>query len=186
MDVAINAPLIGWQILYGRHRLLCQVLLRGDLLWPSHEPAASAIRRQISLLKASVMISNSSLAPDLWPLAEHQAWFTGWAYCVFFPLNENWSCLIAFSACEDLKQRKTLLGVKIFPYKWRKLWGHLFLKCLKSDVSLSTFLAHDRSPKITAVRAVTEPSEQKKRVTARWEKCITGGRGDPNWCVWDE
>lgn len=146
------------------------------------------------------MISNSSLAPDLWPLGERLARFAGWAFCVCFLLNENWSYLIAFSTCEDLKQRKTLQGEKswneafsahgqtgwiiaTFPYKWCKLWWHLFLKCLKCDVSLSTFPAHDRSPKITAVRAVTEPSEQKKRVTARWEKCITGGRGDPNWCV---
>lgn len=29
----------------------------------------------------------------------------------------------------------------------------------------------------------TEQTEQKTKVTGRWEKCITDSRGDPNWCV---
>lgn len=30
---------------------------------------------------------------------------------------------------------------------------------------------------------MTEQTEQKTKLTGRWEKCITGSRGDPNWCV---
>lgn len=32
-------------------------------------------------------------------------------------------------------------------------------------------------------RPMTEQTEQKTQLTGRWEKCITGSRGDPNWCV---
>lgn len=32
-------------------------------------------------------------------------------------------------------------------------------------------------------RPTTEQTKQKTKLTARWEKCITGSRGDPNWCV---
>lgn len=31
--------------------------------------------------------------------------------------------------------------------------------------------------------AMTEQTEQKTELTGRWEKCITGSREDPNWCV---
>lgn len=31
--------------------------------------------------------------------------------------------------------------------------------------------------------AMTEQTEQKTKLTGRWEKCITGSREDPNWCV---
>lgn len=31
--------------------------------------------------------------------------------------------------------------------------------------------------------ATTEQTEQRTKLTGRWEKCITGSREDPNWCV---
>lgn len=61
----------------------------------------------------------------------------------------------------------------------------IFIKCLNGVILWYfplNFAVHYRSPKISAV-LWTEQTEQKTKLTGRWEKCITGSRGDPNWCV---
>lgn len=97
----------------------------------------------------------------------HFTYFTLLIYKSFLLLFLLWLASRYFNRCFQMR-------ILLLIYA---MWRNCVWLC---DIFL--LVVHYRRPR-SSCEASTEQSEQKAKLTGRWEKCITDNRGEPNGCV---